>query len=607
MSIGFFTRQSVAKPKRHSTRTKDPVETAQRMGPAAVRRMNSKAKTPEMEPWGDLDSDVLVMLDAPRTEDDKNGRPLSCSTGRQYKKWLTKYGDFAVDHLCRTLPPRGRGPNVTEIAAFESLVQDQIAAQQPKIIIACGHSVVKAFSPNIKYDIMTHRGRMFPVKIRDHECWVCPVIPPWQAEKIFEKGTEVAYGEEYERVTRQDLRAAFDLVDEPVRVRNSKKFDGSSADCIVCMKPDKGALREFLQEENNCKQTTYDIEGWRLRPYYSDFKMYSFSATGDRLTISMPFDHPEVQIRNMKKVYSFVEDFFYEWFEGRVVTAHNLIFDLEVFAYLFGLDILDTAKVWECTQVAAFCLDQRKGQSLDYLSRLYLGFSLKDLSPADLWAEKFAVRELLEYGAGDSKGTHLIRKLIVNQLKNEDMFDVWRFRCERIPALVQTQLRGLPVNQEQVLGIQEEYQDQLNRIEKKLGQDESVRAYEKDHGKFQPTAPEAVGLLYHEYLGHKEVLSQTKSGRGSKYSTGELVLSKFLDVEPTAKLILEHRRISRLLSTYLRRYLIDESDSYVFPDGRVHAQFSTTRADGGRLACEEPNLQNLPNRGEGKTTRKIFQ
>lgn len=607
MSIGFFTRQTVAKPKRHSTRTKNPVETARRMGPAAVRRMNPKAKSPEMEPWGDLDADVLVMLDAPRQEDDKNGRPLSCPTGRQYKKWLTRCGDFAVDHLCRTAPPKGRGPNETELAAFENVVREHILDQRPKVVIACGHTVLKWFSPNVKYDVLTHRGRMFPVKLEDHSFWVCPVLPPWQAETIFEKGNDAAYGEEYERITKLDIKAAFGMVGEPARVRKASNFTGKSDDCIVCLKPDKGALREFLQEEKACKQTTFDIEGWRLRPYYSDFKMYSFATTGDKLTISMPFDHPEAQVRNMKKVYSFVEDFFYEWFEGRFVTAHNLMFDLEVFAYLFGIDILDTAKAWECTQVASFCLDQRKGQSLDYLSRLYLGFSLKDLSPSDLWSEKFAVRELLEYGAGDSKGTHLIRRLMVDQLKAEGLFDVWRFRCERTPALIQTQLRGLPVSQEQVVVIQSEYQDQLAAIEHKLGADEGVQQYEEDHGKFQPTAPEAVGLLYHHYLGHKEVLSQSKKARGSKYSTGEPVMSKFVDVEPTAKPILEHRRISKLLSTYLRRYLISEKDSYVFPDGRVHTQFRTTNADGGRLASQDPNLQNLPNRGEGKTTRKVFQ
>jgi len=607
MGTGFFTRQSRSVVKKHSSRAKDPVETARRMGPAAVRRMNRSAETPEMEPWGDLESNVLVLLDAPREDDDENGRPLSCQMGRLYKRWFSKYGEFAVDHICRTLPPKGRGPNATEIAAFEGVVREHIEIQRPNVIIACGHTVTDWLIPGLGFNILIHRGRMFPVKIGDHECWVCPIIPPWQALTIFDRGTKEAYGEEFERITRKDVKAAYTMQEEPARTYDPRDFDGTGKDTIICMKPDIGAFREFLQEERRCKSLTYDVETWRNRPYYEDFRLYSFAATGDKLTISMPYDHPEAQPRNLKKLQASFGDCVFELFDGREVNAHNQIFDLEVMHFVFGDEIIDFPSAWECTQVGAFCLDHRWGQGLDYCSRLYLGFSLKALSPAALWAENFALKELLQYGAGDAKGTHVIKKQMIRQMKDEGLFDVWRFRCERIPALVQTMDRGLPVSQVEVKELLSSYQKKLAALTQKMSARDEVQEYEKKHGKFEPTAPEAVGLLFHEFLERDEVLSVGAKERGSKYATGAKVLDQLINVEPIVKDVLEHRRISKLLSTYLGKYVVGVPDSYIFPDGRVHAQFSTTRADGGRLACQNPGLQQLPNRGEGKLTRKIFQ
>lgn len=87
-----------------------------------------------------------------------------------------------------------------------------------------------------------------------------------------------------------------------------------------------------------------------------------------------------------------------------------------------------------------------------------------------------------------------------------------------------------------------------------------------------------------------------------KGSTGKEVLEKLVSAHPIINLILEHRKYSKLYSTYLKGF-----EKYIFPDGRVHTIFNQTLTNTGRLSSIEPNLQNISIRDEEqKQVRKIF-
>jgi len=92
---------------------------------------------------------------------------------------------------------------------------------------------------------------------------------------------------------------------------------------------------------------------------------------------------------------------------------------------------------------------------------------------------------------------------------------------------------------------------------------------------------------------------KTKSG----YSTGASVLEELRGVHPIIEFILEYRQLAKLKSTY-----IDALPSLINPKtGRVHTSFNQTRTATGRLSSSEPNLQNIPVRGElGKEVRQAF-
>lgn len=95
------------------------------------------------------------------------------------------------------------------------------------------------------------------------------------------------------------------------------------------------------------------------------------------------------------------------------------------------------------------------------------------------------------------------------------------------------------------------------------------------------------------------VIKKTASGSPS---TDEEVLSELALDYPLPKIILEHRRLTKLKSTYL-----DKLPLMIDRDGRVHTTFGQAVAVTGRLASSDPNLQNIPARTpEGRRIRDAF-
>ncbi|MEX3606596.1 MAG: DNA polymerase I [Burkholderia sp.] len=124
-------------------------------------------------------------------------------------------------------------------------------------------------------------------------------------------------------------------------------------------------------------------------------------------------------------------------------------------------------------------------------------------------------------------------------------------------------------------------------------------AYELAGGEFNLGSPKQIGQIFFEQL-QLPVVKKTPSGTPS---TDEEVLQKLAEDYPLPKLLLEHRGLSKLKSTYtdkLPRMINVQT-------GRVHTNYAQTVAVTGRLASSDPNLQNIPVRtAEGRRIREAF-
>lgn len=137
------------------------------------------------------------------------------------------------------------------------------------------------------------------------------------------------------------------------------------------------------------------------------------------------------------------------------------------------------------------------------------------------------------------------------------------------------------------LGV--ELKARLKKIEEEI--------YKSIGHEFNINSPKQLGEVLFDEL-NLPVIKKTKTGR----STDEETLRELSNIHPVVPFLLEYRQLFKLVSTY-----IDALPRYVKEDGRVHSTFNVEGAATGRLSSQDPNLQNIPIRGElGGELRKAF-
>ena len=131
--------------------------------------------------------------------------------------------------------------------------------------------------------------------------------------------------------------------------------------------------------------------------------------------------------------------------------------------------------------------------------------------------------------------------------------------------------------------------DKLIKLEKQI--------YSKVGHQFNLNSPKQLSEVLFDEL-KLPVVRKTKTGR----STDEATLHELSSAHPAVPLLLEYRQLFKLVSTY-----IDALPKSVGSDGRIHSSFNVEGAATGRLSSQNPNLQNIPIKGEmGGEIRKAF-
>ncbi len=161
-----------------------------------------------------------------------------------------------------------------------------------------------------------------------------------------------------------------------------------------------------------------------------------------------------------------------------------------------------------------------------------------------------------------------------------------------IEVLARMEAAGVLVDRSYFEGLSVEMTDSLKALE--------GRIYQAAGTEFNVASPKQVGEVLFEKLGLpvRKRTSKTKS-----YSTDNEVLESLKPAHPVVAMILEHRLLSKLKGTYVDALpaCIDAGT------GRVHATFHQTVTATGRLSSSDPNLQNIPVKGEwGARIRKGF-
>jgi len=184
----------------------------------------------------------------------------------------------------------------------------------------------------------------------------------------------------------------------------------------------------------------------------------------------------------------------------------------------------------------------------------------------------------------------LVSDEILAELKREGLHEVYeRIELPLTRVLADMEEVGVKVDVDYLRRLEEELEVKLREYEERI--------YEVAGRKFNINSPKQLAKVLFEDLKLPPI-KRTKTG----YSTDVEVLTQLAQRHPLPALILSYRELFKMKSTYVQGLL-----KYVGDDGRIHPTFSQTTTATGRLSCYNPNLQNVPARGEwGRKIRRAF-
>jgi len=277
-------------------------------------------------------------------------------------------------------------------------------------------------------------------------------------------------------------------------------------------------------------------------------------------------------------------------------TGQNLKFDLEVLAH-HGVKL---AGVDHDTMLMSYLLDAGNSRhDMDTLAMKHLGVTTTKFTEVagtgkkQLTFNQVPLNLAAHYAAEDADITLRLHRALLPQLEKQDKLQKLYNEVE-IPLLLtlaRTETNGVKVDADMLHQQSAEIADRLAEIERK--------AHMVAGEEFNIASPKQIQEILFEKQG-LPVISKTPKGQPS---TAESVLQELALDHELPKLIVEHRGLAKLKSTYT-----DKLPLLVNPDtGRIHTSYHQAVAATGRLSSSDPNLQNIPIRTtEGRRIREAF-
>lgn len=486
-------------------------------------------------------------------------------------------------------------------------VTADIERTRPRVIIGLGNVPLEWVSGFT--GITAWRGRRMPVRVGKHACWYYPLIHP--ASILHKQQTSRRAAEDDLFIFGMDLRRAFSEVDElPVPDVHDHARARSGIETISGHKTDDiDRLEDVLEWAADLPIVGVDYETRGLRPYAASAVLLSVAVSDGDKSVAFPFDHPGAGWSDKKK--PLIRELWADFIRRArgVKVAHNLSFELEWTGMQFGVDLVRAGR-WECTQVQASVLDERsRGSSpgpmaLDFLTQQYFGLSVKDVFPVDQTnLHDTPLEVVLRYNCPDARYAALLWREQRAEIERLGLEQVYDLSLRRVPTVVLSQMRGVPIDQAVVEELLTKYDARIKKVEKEIAALDVVRKYERVHGVYNPLSNQHAIKLFHGMLGRSECEIVDKRTKKSRLSVDESVLAQ-ID-HPLAKLSLELRKADKMRSTYVEPLRV--GSQILYPDGCIHTSYNTTFTDTSRLSSDSPNIQNFPKRTEeGREIRRAF-
>lgn len=277
-------------------------------------------------------------------------------------------------------------------------------------------------------------------------------------------------------------------------------------------------------------------------------------------------------------------------------VGQNLKYDLTVLAR-YGIRL---AVPMFDTMLAHYLVQPELRHNMDYLAEIYLNYqtihiedilgpkgklqkNMADLPPADI----------RDYACEDADVTLRLKEPLLAEMEKTGTLRVFNeIEMPLMPVLAEMERNGVSIDAAALNDTGRQFAERMKDLE--------AEVFQLAGHTFTLTSPKQVGEVLFEELHLNDKAKKTKSGQ---FSTSEEVLESLKSKHPIVEKILAHRALKKLLSTY-----IEALPKLVNPGtGHIHTSFNQAVTATGRLSSSNPNLQNIPVRGEdGREIRKVF-
>ena len=276
-------------------------------------------------------------------------------------------------------------------------------------------------------------------------------------------------------------------------------------------------------------------------------------------------------------------------------VGQNFKYDLTIFARN-GIDVQGVAFD---TMLESYVLNSTGRHNMDDLAKRYLGhqtISFEEIAGKgknQLTFNQIPLEQAAEYAAEDADVTMKLQQVLWEKLSKEPTLEKL-FKEMELPllgVLSRMERRGVLINSDALFLQSNEIANRLSELEE--------QAYALAGQPFNLASTKQLQEILFDKLG-LPVIQKTPKGAPS---TNEEVLEELAFSHELPKVLVEHRGLSKLKSTYT-----DKLPQMVNPQtGRVHTSYHQAVTATGRLSSSDPNLQNIPIRNEeGRRIRQAF-
>ena len=366
----------------------------------------------------------------------------------------------------------------------------------------------------------------------------------------------------------------------------------SSYECIST----QDDLKKLIKKASKAKTIAIDTETTGLDYMDADLVGISISYEPGQAAY-IPISHeddssPQLEMDYvLQELRPLLED------SNEKIIGQNIKFDKNILAR-YGINI---SSIKNDTMMMSYVLDASATRhNLDALSSYYLNYKTSTFEDVagkgvkQVTFDKVPIAEATHYAAEDADITLRLYEELVTKLEAVESLKVLNQEIEipLIEVLSEMEQNGAILNSKILNAQSKDLENRIKKLEKS--------AYNLAGEEFNLGSTKQLREIFFDKLGYRVI----KKTPGGQPSTDEKVLAELAEEYELPKVLLEHRTLSKLKSTYTDKLPGQISNS----TGKVHTSFHQAVTTTGRLSSSDPNLQNIPIRTEdGRRIRQAFE